>query len=263
MKALNYSITLSLILFTFIPAASFGEDSPLLDNTRYISESLIIKIKDKLEKPNSAVGIVRSGDKVFFLVKSDNYYTIRTAEGAEGWLPKQYVMTKLPQMLITKKLKAEIKALREQIALLESNQSLDNRSESSGTEKETTPPENSKRLIELETKLGEAKETIAELLQEKEETTLPPSELTINQAVLEMQKQKDEALEKADNLAKSYDTLLLQYKSNKQKLVSLENAPPQGVNYDNFYWFGAGAFVFFAGLLSGKMRSRKKNKLSF
>ncbi len=75
-----YSI---FLLFLFL-SPSFSQAE-----VRYVSDYLVVNIRDNVEKPFNTVGAVQSDEQVEVLERNGKYLKIRTLDGKEGWIKEQ------------------------------------------------------------------------------------------------------------------------------------------------------------------------------
>lgn len=222
-------------------------------NLRYVSDFLVINIKDQLEKPFTVVGVVRSDDPVRIIEEQENYYKIETEDKKQGWIAKQYLKTEIPDSLIVKQLKQEIADLKKQPAVA------------------AAPPSQSETAVEdksaescpdLQQKLSEADKQIRQLTEEKERRLSSPPGST-SEAAAQLQEQNLDMTRQLEQTSQRYNLLVAEYEKRGKEIAQLHNSIAKQDDTTRFFWFGAGAAVFFLGLLAGKSASRKKNKLMY
>ena len=103
----------------FILSASV---SSVLAETRYVSDRLIVSVREG-QDPNAAVlGYIETGTPVDILEEKENLLKIRTKDGIEGWVRAQYIVSEKPKALIVENMKNEITALNKEIEALKNNQ---------------------------------------------------------------------------------------------------------------------------------------------
>lgn len=224
------------------------------DNLRYISDVLVINIRDQMEKPYSVVGVVRSGDPVRIVEEQENYYKIETADKKLGWIGKQYLNKELPDSLIVQQLRHEIADLKKQLAAMPATES------TTGTDAEKDPD---KTCSGLQQKLSEAEKHI-QLLQEQKErkpATTPGS--ASSETLSQLQDQNLDMTKQLEQTSQRYNLLVAEYEKRGKEIAQLHNSIAKQDDTTRFFWFGSGAAVFFLGLLAGKTASRKKNKLMY
>ena len=226
-----YAFTIFLLLFLLFIPATRGFTAEKSNNTRYVSDFLIINLRDNMESPYSIVGRIKTDDALKILGEKGKYYKVKTSENKVGWVAKQFTTAATPKSFI-------IKDLKERIAQLESKDEFGLK----------------KVLDQKETALAElkkAEENIAVL--NKKITELE----TLNTSLHTIDPQK-------------YNTTLTHFKELKKSYIEQQNLLAT-VQKDNrtyqfkskIYWFLAGAFVLFFGILLGKIPSKRQKKFSF
>lgn len=256
---MSFFIRIMLLLVLVSPFLSSTRVSALDENTsnreqdiRYISDFLVINIKNNLNKPYSVTGKVFSGDKVVILEQKDDYMYVQTDDGSKGWILKQYLKKETPKPIIIEQLKEEIERLQ---AL-----------QASGNEQFTndTSSENDKNCDDecllFQQELTKAKEKIIILKK-----TLATKEQAItsqegNQALTEMQQQHEKIQQELKDTSAKYKLLSKEYENRTSEIATLESAAAKKDDKTRFMWFGAGAVVFFLGILFGRTGNKKKNK---
>lgn len=263
--------------------------------TRYVSDFLIVNIKDSFESPYNVVGTVQSDQKLEVLEKSGKYIKVRTENNKEGWISNQYLKSSIPKKVTIAKQKLEIEQLLEKIKLYESqgstlpiastkdkdeikllkfklaelskvHQSLQNDYQSILDNPPNDDELLSKTVKELREKL---------LLLEKENKKLQlthqeqPLQQSLNLADNELQKlklQHTNLLQSSENIGsitEERDALLVNAEATEQFIQTLQAENKDLLNKQRIYWFIAGAIVFTFGLLFGKVGSKKKNRFSY
>ncbi len=243
-----------LLLFFSHPTLLFATSPASNLETRYVSDFLVINIKDKPEKPYSVIAIVHSGDPLTILGEQDNYLNIETRDGKKGWISKQYVKKELPKSLVIKKLQQELITLKNQQSD-KTSQEFSDRKDSAEQSKQT--------IFTLKRELSSAKNSIQQLLKEK---TRLQQNLSPSSALASINQLKNNNLIIDTQLKQAthkYSILVGEYEKRGKKIVDLQNALVKKDNKMRFYWFLAGAIVFSFGLLAGKSGNRKKNKLLY
>lgn len=227
------------------PAAAQSEAG----NLRYISDLLVINIRDQLEKPFTVVGVVRSGDAVHIVEEQDNFYKIKTADNKEGWIGKQYLKTEAPDSVTVKKLREEVADLKKQLE-----------AGPAGVAATATPTENGKDTADscgpLQQKLNDAEKQIHQLQEQLKNRPATPG--TPPDTV-----QEPELAAQLEQTSQRYNQLVVEYEKRGQEIAGLQNAIAKQDDTTRFLWFGAGAVVFFLGILAGRSAHRKKSKFLY
>jgi SH3 domain protein len=104
MKTLLTALSLLLILGT-----------PAFANTGYISDLLIVTVRAQPGKGQTVLTTVRTGAPLEILEELEGFLHVRTAEGVEGYVPRQYVTGELPKAEQIKQLKTENDQLLKQV----------------------------------------------------------------------------------------------------------------------------------------------------
>lgn len=216
----------------------------------YISDFLIINIRDQIESPFSVVGRVRSNDPVTILEERGKYLFIETSEKKRGWISSQYVTRKTPKPII-------IANLRKQIETLQSGDSTECQEPTQGTD---TIPAGNDQCELLQTKVTEAQNQIEALethlstcSQELSNATKSEPAIACGPEITKLKQELEEARQR-------YLVLSQEHKKRGIRIATLENILAKQGDKTRFYWFGAGALVFILGLLFGSIRNRKRDR---
>jgi SH3 domain protein len=249
---LAFYLFISVSHMLSLPQASSQEN----DKVRYISDVLVINLKDRLESPFNIVTTVQSDDSVRVIEEKANYIKIETADGKQGWILKQYIKSDPPKDLIIKQLKQEVADLQNKLIL-----------------KTGAPPEISseKKMHsdainkELQQKLFDAEKHIAELLQDRRGQPLSTEETSAASSSGSPTTPPFEETNSVEQNPENYNytTLVSEFEKRGKQINDLQISIAKKNDHTGFLWFGAGAAVFFLGLLAGKINSRKKRKLSY
>ena len=117
MKVLSKrSFFLSFFLFLFL-LVFFCQSS--WADTRYVSDRLIISMREGQSPGSPAVAFLVAGTPVEVLEEAENHLFVRIANGQEGWVRTKYILTQRPKSMVIKDLNAKIKELEEQIKTME------------------------------------------------------------------------------------------------------------------------------------------------
>jgi len=227
MKSKPVILVILLTVFIGFIVAAYAD-------TRYVSDMLILAVRDKQENGASVLGILKSADSIEVLEESGQYLRIRTQGGLEGWVQKNYITSDKPKAVVIKDLKAAITQLKSTIEELKKIRSVS----------EDKIEENI-RVYKLKIKAidGDVSRLKAELRQltEKYNALLNDSKKSINTLIDERDtlKTKNKELNtKIDDLEKNYYRL-------------------PGTKRTQFFLAGAG--VLLLGFLLGLSIKRKKS----
>lgn len=227
----NHISTLFLLLFLLLIPATQGLTAEKSNETRYVSDFLIINLRNNMDPPYSVVGRIKTGEALRILKEKGNYYKVETSEKKIGWVSKQFTTHETPKSII-------IKNLEEKVTQLESKDEFGLK------------------------KLLDAKEIAQSGLQKAEEKVA-----VLNMEITELKK-LNSTLHTID--PKKYSSALTELKklqaSHLQQQTLLTATQNENRTFQiksNIYWFLAGAFVLFFGILLGKIPSKRQKKFSF
>jgi len=113
------NILVILFIVAFIVSASINS---VFADTRYVSDRLIISVRDGQVQNAAVLGYIESGASVDILEEKEDFLRIRTEDGIEGWVRAQYFVSEKPKVLIIENLKNEIKALNKDIETIKNDQ---------------------------------------------------------------------------------------------------------------------------------------------
>lgn len=266
LRTMRHAVTTLLIFLTLSPALQ------AVAETRYISDQLVINIKDRLEPPFTVVAKVRSNEAVNILEENDTYARVETEGKQIGWIAKQYLTTTVPKTLVIQQLQAELEALRGKVP--QSDGSI-----AASPDDTALAKERDRLQLELQT----AQSRITELQAAMSGPESPPS--PADSAVLSSEIQdlldKRTQLESeitglrsqieslndgridVDGLVRENEQLRKDNHAKDGRIATLSAENEKLVKKTMIYWFCAGALVFLAGMFSGKISGRKKAKYSY
>jgi len=99
--------TMSMFLFIFVIIFTATIKSVFAD-TRYVSDELIISVRDGQNQDDNVLGHIRTGTAVDVLEEKGRYLRIKTEDGLEGWVQAQYIISEKPNARIIEDLRNEI-----------------------------------------------------------------------------------------------------------------------------------------------------------
>ena len=113
------TILVMLLSVTFIVSAS---TTSVFADTRYVSDRLIISVRDGQNQDAAVLGYIETGTPVDILEEKEDLLKIRTEDGIEGWVRAQYIVSEKPKALIIENLKNEIMSLNKEFENLKNGQ---------------------------------------------------------------------------------------------------------------------------------------------
>lgn len=243
------------LLFLFI-----SEDG--IADTKYVSDILVINIKSSIEAPFEVVDSVISDEPLQIIRTKDRYYYVETTDGKKGWISKQYVKDTPPKSQIIELLRSENLALAEKL----------NEEEAKTAQLQTSLdsiPKSSELSQFLEEK--EKVEDEAAKLREQVKELLENPNIAAGQELERLKKLHKDLIEEKDELSRELTQLnskLQKTADDHQQILEEQNTEHNRAAQEivrlkrknNLYWFAAGALVFFVGMLTGKISTKKKKK---
>lgn len=94
-------------------------------DTQYVSDMLVLSIRDNPDKDANVLGNLKTADPVEVLETGDRFMRIRTKTGLEGWVQKNFISASKPKAIIIKEMKNEIRQLNAKIEEFEKNRDAD------------------------------------------------------------------------------------------------------------------------------------------
>ena len=222
--------TMSVFLFIFAIILTASIKSVFAD-TRYVSDELIISVRDGQNQDDTVLGHIRTGAAVDVLEEKERYLRIKTEDGLEGWVQAQYIISEKPNARIIEDLKNKI---NEQASLSEKLLA--------------TKKINEIRIRELEQEVNINQENTAKAKNELIELNKKYKKLLSNS------ENTDELITKLEK-SKQLDSKL------KTEISNLKKGSRNPLKSSMIQPFLAGAGVLIVGLiLGGLTRRRKRSK---
>ena len=200
-------------------------------DTQYVSDLMIISVKEGQNPDTPIIGYLRSAASVEVLEETEELMRIRTEDGIQGWVRKKFIVKDKPKAVI-------IRELEEKIALLEDDINT--------LQKESSSPG-------LRYSIKEYKQQIATLtasLENEKKTTLTLQN-KLQQANDRYQTLADTQKNDADTI-KELASLKEENQVLKDKIASLPSIDSSPMLPGNMKWFLVGGGVLLLGFLIGR-----------
>jgi len=208
-------------------------------DTRYVSDRLIISVRDGQGKDDAVLGYIKTGTSVDVLEEKKGYLRIKSENGLEGWVQVQYIISERPNSLLVEDLKSEINGLNKKIERFESNRGpLIEKSSSINESDEAKIRELEQALSESQQMVSQAKKELVQMNEKYQ--NLPGKSKTAVEMIRELKKLK--------KLNKELKT--------KINSIDKHNKNPFKSIYIQWFLYGAGVLLF--GFMIG--RSAKKQR---
>jgi SH3 domain protein len=231
-KTMSVFFLMFVIIFTANIKSLFAE-------TRYVSDKLIISVRDGPNQDDNVLGYIRTGTAVDVLEERERYLRIKTEDGLDGWVQAQYIISEKSDGRIIEDLRNEINGLTKKIEFLKNE-------EGTLSDKLLAKKQiNETKIKELEKELNISQENTAKLKNDLIELDKKYKKLLSNT------ENTDELIRKLEK-SKELDSNLKNEISNIKKEIQ---TPRKSSIIKPFL---AGAGVFFVGFILGAITKRKK-----
>jgi SH3 domain protein len=211
---------------------------PAFAETRYVSDLLIISVREGQSDDTPILGYLISDTPVEVIEEDENgeFAKVETPEGLVGWVKKRFLNTKLPKSTVITELEDQVKNLEEKIDLLQQN--------AATGDSQDIKAEYENKINSFQEALTNEKRRALRLENELKTLTAQNKNLAGKQ-----QQQPDVSKE------------LLALKEKNQKLMAeiqrAQKQPHTSFFSGNIKWFLAGAGVLILGLIIGRSLRRK------
>jgi len=238
----------SLLLSTVLIISAL----PARADTRYVSDQLIISMREGRLPDDLVVAYIASGTPVEVLEEVEDHLFVRISDGKEGWVKNKFILVQRPKSMIIKELEATIEELENQI-------------ESMGSQVGTASEDTSdiKNIYELKIKNLEA------LLEKEKQSSMATQTELKEMKTLHKKLQDDfnKLSKQNDSLSKQTDgseALNLEIKKLQQANQALikeidqtKTAGQPSMLSGGVKWFLTGGGVLLLGIILGRSVRRK------
>jgi SH3 domain protein len=208
--------------------------------TRYVTDQLIITLREMPDDASPSIRTLRTDTAVELLEEGETYLKVRTNDGAEGYVKKQYFTEETPKTTIVAGLKIERDRLQQEVNALKGRVKELQSGNAAGTaELEQSLAEQTRQLAQSRKEAETASAELAAL--QKKFTTLEQSAGNVLQVVGEREK------------------LLTDNERMTAELETLQGENAWLVRTTIAKWALTGAGILFVGWIMGKAsRTRRR-----
>jgi len=231
----------STILLISVFIASVSINSVFAD-TRYVSDRLIISVRDGQTPDAAVLGYIETGAPVEVIEETKDFLKIRTVDGIEGWARAQYFVSENPKSLAIDNLNNEINKLNHTIEMLKHKQDSDT------SELSKTKQMYQKNMEELKEEVNINQELTAKTKSDFIQLNRKYTNL------LNHSKNTKELIRENERLKKSNAQLNAEIKSLRK-----DRRNPLKSNTIQSFIAGAGVLLF-GFIIGGSARKRKKTR---
>jgi SH3 domain protein len=221
--------------------ASYVIVPPAAAETRYVGDQLVITLRQGKSNQHKILKTLKTGTPLELLEEGDPYLKVRTNDGVEGYVLRQYISADPPKTQRIEELELRNSSLQKKIRALEEARS------NLEMQLQTTEGNYEEKFASLTSKSADLEQNLEQALSnerimaEKYETLLSQAE-----NVVEIAAEHEQLLQKNNKLEAEVRALL----KNNDKLADSRMIK----------WFLAGGGVFLFGWVIGKISRKKRSR---
>ena len=231
-----FSIIFTLIIIALNVAAPSAEA-----DTRYVGDELVITLRQGKSTDHKILKNLQTGTPVEVLEEGQTYLKVRTKDGTEGYVLRQYISSKTPKAYRIEELETENSKLQGKINELQTaNSSLE------------------KQLHEIQ---GKNEQKFSELAAKSSDTELS-LEQALNNERIATEKYNTLVSQSGDvvTIVKERDQLRKENSKLKSDIKVLREQNEKIADSRMIKWFLAGAGVLFFGWIIGRISRKKRSR---
>lgn len=231
----------STILFALVLLAPILTVHQATAETRYVGDQLIITMRQGKSTQHKILKTLKTGTPLEILEDGESYLKVRTTDGVEGYVLRQYISSTPPKTQRIEELEMLNNSLQNKLGSLE--EAKNNLEKQLKTLKESYNQEFSSissTSEELEQNLQQALDN-ERIMAEKYDTLLAQAENVVE-------------------IAADRDRLLQQNKKLEADMAALSKRNDKLADSRMIKWFLAGGGVFFFGWIIGKISRKKRSR---
>jgi len=206
---------------------------------KYVSDMLLITLRAGEGREYRVIKTLKTDTPVEVLEESEDYLRVRTDEGEEGWVAKQYITSEVPKSVIIEGLKKEASRLNARIEELEKDQA------SLSEQFEVATQRHAAKVEELEKNASNSKEEASRL----------------NIKLAQITEKHNTLIDQSKNVVDLISEQKRLRAKNVKLNTSVEHLQKENTDLRNtrrLRWFLAGGGVFFIGWIAGTVLRKKK-----
>ncbi len=222
-----------LISFVIVP--------PVAADTRYVGDQLLITLRQGKSTRHKILKTLKTGTPLEVLEEDDSYYKVRTSDGVEGYVLRQYVSSNPPKTQRIEELEVQNSLLRKK------NNELEKLRRNVEMQLTNSQEKYNREFSEITTKSAESEQGLEQALN--------------NEQI--MAEKYDTLLAQAQNvvdIAAERDQLLQQSKKMAAEVKALTQKNDKLADSRMIKWFLAGGGVFFFGWIIGKISRKRRSR---
>ncbi len=208
--------------------------------TQYVSDQLIITMREGQGNEFKIIKTIKTGTPLEILEQGEQHFKVRTQDGLEGWVLKQYITAETPKTEIIARLEKKRDRLQSQLEQYRRN-------------KGSFQDEMKTVKSDYNTRINEINQSLSEKSREAEQTAQELKQVSDKYNALITQSKN------VVTLVDERDRLKLQNNSLNTENERFQKENTRLKRMEMIWWFLAGGGVFFIGWITGKV-SRKKRR---
>ncbi|NVL90407.1 MAG: TIGR04211 family SH3 domain-containing protein [Desulfobacterales bacterium] len=238
MGFIKISSLIFILIFTlFAPIAVLLGSADA--ETGYISDMLIVGLRKGQGQEYKIIRNLKTDTPVEVLEKEGHYFRVRTEDGEEGWVLRQYISFNAPKAVVIAELKEDVAGLEARLKEFEEERA------SLRAELDAAKQRHAVKVKELGKSAGEYKQDISRKTMELRQITEKHNAfLNRSKDVVKLIKENDKLKKENNRLNTETDHL---QKENSRLMYT-----------GNLWWFLSGSGVFLAGWIVGKLSRKRK-----
>ena len=215
--------------------------APVQADTRYFGYQLIITLRQGKSIKHKILKTLETGTPVEVLEEDSSYYKVRTSDGIEGYVLRQYISSTPPKSQRIDELEIEKSVLQKKINELQKTKiTLENQLKGIGKKYASEFSDLTTKSTDIEQNLEQALNN-EKIITEKYNTLVAQAE-----NVVKIAKERDQLLQKNKKLSTDFKKL----QNKKEKFPD-----PRMIK-----WLLAGGGIFFFGWIIGKISRKKRSR---
>lgn len=231
-----FSIFISLLLLSMAVLSS-----AVMADTRYVDDLLVITMRQGKSSKHKILKTLKTGTALEVLEEDKSYLKVRTADGLEGFVLRQYISTSTPKKQLIKQLEGKNKDLQQKTARL------DKTNDDLKAQIDALQENHARELLELTNRSSLAEEALQQMQQEQEVTTENYSTLLAQS-------------ENVVAIAAERDQLLIDKSKLTSEVTSLRNQNEELSDTRMIKWLLAGGGLLLVGWILGKISRKKRGR---
>jgi SH3 domain protein len=210
-------------------------------DTRYVGDQLIITLRQGKTTKHKILKTLKTGTPVEVLEEGSSYLKVRTNDGTEGYVLRQYISSNPPKTLRIDELEMKNSGLQEKIKDLEKSK------ENLKMQVNTIQEKYNQELSATTTKSADIEQRLEQALNNEQLATENYDTLVAQS-------------ENVVKIAKERDQLLKDNKKLKSDFKALQNKKEKFPDPRMIKWLLAGGMIFFVGWIAGKISRKKRSR---